>query len=76
MRKGMYSATDPFRLRWRLGIFAALAVTRALHPQLTFVVTSTKVPADLSRVDLWYERGQGEQVGEFMLYRVKPTTKN
>ena len=45
---------------------------RALRPQLSFVITSVKLPADLSRLDLWYDRDQGEQVGDFILYRVRP----
>jgi hypothetical protein len=39
-----------------------------LYP-LSYVIT--KGEADLSRIDLWYERDAGERFGEYSLYRLK-----
>lgn len=87
MRNGMFSSTHPFRLRWRLGIFAALAITLlSLVPQLSFwrarggqwqgSFYSYHPDEYPYRRGLTYERDQGEHVGEFILYGVKPRIKN
>ncbi len=44
---------------------------RAANPTLTHVLVNMKEAPDLSNLDLWYERDQGQQLGNFMLYRVK-----
>jgi hypothetical protein len=44
---------------------------RAAHPTLSFVVLSATSRIDLSRVDHWYERDEGERIGNFILYRVR-----
>ena len=38
---------------------------------LTYVVVRTETEPNLSRIDQWYERDQGEQRGDYTLYRVK-----
>ena len=45
---------------------------RAALPELAYVVTLANAATDLSRVDRWYERDPGEQVGSYMVYRVRP----
>jgi hypothetical protein len=44
---------------------------RTAMPPLAFVVTPANVTADLSRVDRWYERDPGEQVGAYVIYRTR-----
>ena len=43
----------------------------AQSPTLSFVLIHRGVKNDLSSVDRWYERDDGEDVGEYTLYRVK-----
>lgn len=50
---------------------AAFNFERASHPKLSYVVTDTDAPFDFSNLDRWYERDAGEQIGKFMLYRVR-----
>lgn len=49
----------------------AFSAERAQRPTLSYVVVPTEAPPDLSNLDRWYERGQGEQTGLFTIYRVK-----
>jgi hypothetical protein len=44
---------------------------RASHPTLSYVVTDMDAPFDYSNLDRWYKRDAGEQIGKFMLYRVR-----
>jgi hypothetical protein len=44
---------------------------RAMHPVLSYVVTSKRLNTDLSNLDRWYERAEGERFGDYTLYRVK-----
>lgn len=44
---------------------------QASHPTLSYIVVPSDWNADLTNLDLWYERGAGEQFGAFTLYRVK-----
>src|ERR1043165_1117548 len=44
---------------------------RVLAHPLTYVVTKTNA-SNLAVVDRWYERDDGEQHGDYTLYRVKP----
>jgi len=44
---------------------------RAAFPQLAYVVAPANATTDFSRVDRWYERDPGEQVGSYVLYRVR-----
>jgi hypothetical protein len=43
----------------------------ALKRPVTYVITRADVSNDLSRIDQWYERDQGEHVGDYILYRVR-----
>lgn len=43
----------------------------AAHPTIAYVLTASDRSVDLSHLDRWYERDSGEQVGNFILYRVK-----
>jgi len=38
---------------------------------LTYVITRADTNFDLSRIDQWYERDEGERVGDYVLYRVR-----
>jgi hypothetical protein len=38
---------------------------------ISFVLVHREFSNDLSRIDQWYERGEGEQIGKYILYRVK-----
>jgi hypothetical protein len=44
---------------------------RVLHQPLGYLVTRAEPVADLSRLDLWYERDAGERLGDYNLYRLK-----
>ena len=44
---------------------------RAAHPTLSYVVTSARLNTNLSNLDRWYERDNGERFGDYTLYRVK-----
>ena len=44
---------------------------RASQPTLSYVVTSHRLNTDLSNLDRWYERDQGERIGAHTLYRLK-----
>jgi hypothetical protein len=44
---------------------------RATHPLISYVVTDANGNFDFSNIDRWYERGAGERLGKFMLYRLK-----
>ena len=39
--------------------------------RLTYVVIPTNISFDFSRLDRWYERDSGEQLGSYTLYRVR-----
>ena len=43
----------------------------AAEPVLGFVLTAADRPVDLTNLDRWYERDQGERIGEYILYRVR-----
>lgn len=43
---------------------------RALQRILSFVIVPVEGQLDLSNLDRWYQRDQGEQVGDYILYRV------
>jgi len=39
---------------------------------IRYVIVSSEVGFDFSRLDLWYERDAGERIGPYLLYRVSP----
>src|SRR5882762_5823198 len=43
---------------------------RAANPRLSYLVTPEVGGTDLSNLDRWYQRDEGEQVGKFKLYRI------
>jgi len=45
------------------------------HP-LSYVVISTEETSDFSNLDRWYERGPGERIGRFMIYRTRLRDRN
>ena len=44
----------------------------AVDPLLSYVVVNDEHDTDLSVVDQWYERYDGETIGKYTLYRVRP----
>jgi hypothetical protein len=46
----------------------------AASPALSFVLVHKDAPNDFSALDLWYERNEGEEIGKFVLFRVKLRT--
>jgi hypothetical protein len=51
--------------------FRSFSRERAARPTLSYVVTSGRLNTDLSNLDRWYERDNGERFGDYTLYRVK-----
>lgn len=43
----------------------------AAAPLLSYIVTSPDEHIDFSNLDKWYERDAGEQIGKYILYRVR-----
>jgi hypothetical protein len=43
----------------------------AQKPAISFVLVHAEFPNDLTNIDRWYERGEGEQIGKYILYRVR-----
>jgi hypothetical protein len=62
-------------IRYELGLYLDYAASfdreRAARWPLSYVVTWAQDNPDFANLDRWYERDQGERVGNFMLYRVK-----
>jgi hypothetical protein len=44
---------------------------RAADPLLSYIVAPTGAEPDYVNLDRWYERDSGEQVGIYVIYRVK-----
>lgn len=44
--------------------------SKASQPALTYLVIKTDVPADLTKIDRWYNRDSGELIGRYLLYRL------
>lgn len=44
---------------------------QAANPLLSYVVINNDADTDLSVLDQWYERGAGEVIGKYTLYRVR-----
>lgn len=49
---------------------ASFDSTRATRPTLAFLLLDSNQPIDLSNLDRWYQRDQGEGVGGFVIYRL------
>jgi hypothetical protein len=45
---------------------------RAAHPQISFLLVASDDAVNLSNFDCWYERDQGERLGKYTLFRVRP----
>jgi hypothetical protein len=43
---------------------------RATHPKLSYLLVSADDPANFANFDRWYERDQGERIGDYLLFRV------
>lgn len=57
--------------RTYLDFIASFNRETAAHPTLAYVLTASDRAVDLSHLDRWYERDNGEQIGKYILYRVK-----
>lgn len=42
-----------------------------LKRPVSYVITRADGAFDLPRIELWYERDEGERIGDYILYRVK-----
>jgi hypothetical protein len=49
----------------------AFNAERASRPTLTFLVAPVRRSLDLSNLERWYERDEGERVGDSIIYRLK-----
>ncbi len=52
------------------------SIKEATNPTLSYVVTPNDWNLDFTNLDKWYERGEGEDLGEYTLYRVKLKSSN
>lgn len=43
---------------------------RAAQPTLSYLLVSADDPANFANFDQWYERDQGERIGDYLLFRV------
>jgi hypothetical protein len=50
---------------------ASFTRQRAASLKLSYLVLASDAPVDLSNLDRWYERDEGERQGSFTLYRLK-----
>jgi hypothetical protein len=51
--------------------YASFTRDRAAEHVLSYVIVPAAGGPDLSNLDRWYQRDQGEQVGDYILYRVQ-----
>jgi hypothetical protein len=51
--------------------YASFTRDRAVKHILSYVVVPSTAGPNLSNLDRWYQRDQGEQVGDYILYRVQ-----
>ena len=71
VRRAMAPEFFPNETRRYSDYIASFNRERAAHPTLSYAVIPTEEQHVASNLDRWYERDAGEQVGKFMLYRVK-----
>ena len=48
--------------------------TRARRPTLAYLLLDANQPINLSNLDRWYTRDNGERIGRYLLYRLTPRT--
>jgi hypothetical protein len=51
--------------------YSSFTAERAVQHILSYVVVPVAGGPDLSNLDRWYERDNGEQIGDYILYRVQ-----
>jgi hypothetical protein len=51
---------------------ATFNASSARSPLLSYVVVNEALKTDLTNVDKWYERYEGERIGNYTIYRVRP----
>jgi hypothetical protein len=65
----------PEELRLRLASYLEYSRTfardRAASPGLSYLVVSADSQPDYANIDRWYQRDQGERVGDFILFKLK-----
>ncbi len=52
------------------------SLKEATNPLLSYVVVPKDWNTDFTNLDVWYERGEGEDLGAYMLFQVKLKTTN
>ena len=50
---------------------SSFSIEHAVQHILSYVIVPSSGETDLSNLDRWYERDQGEVVGDYVLYRVQ-----
>jgi hypothetical protein len=50
---------------------AAFSGPQAANPTLSYVVVNNEVGSDLTNLDRWYERSDGEVIGKYTLYKLR-----
>ena len=64
------------KLQLKPGIMTTSLLTliqaRGREPTLTYLLLDTDQHIDLSNLERWYTRDQGERIGRYMLYRLTP----
>ena len=49
--------------------------TRATRPTLAYLLLDDNQPIDLSNLERWYTRDNGERIGRYLLYRLTPRNR-
>jgi hypothetical protein len=44
----------------------------ARDPIISYVITHEAISPDMSAIDKWYKRGEGEKLGKYFLYKLEP----
>ncbi len=72
---GSSSPISPDEMRAQIHEYLNYAASfdrqRAGSPTLSYVIVHAKDQFDFQNLDRWYQRDQGEAIGDFILYRVK-----
>jgi hypothetical protein len=51
---------------------AGFNASNAASPRLSYAVVNAEADTDLTNLDKWYQRDQGEVIGKYTIYRLTP----
>ncbi|MEP7037533.1 MAG: hypothetical protein ABI891_04250, partial [Acidobacteriota bacterium] len=54
----------------------SFSLKEATNPTLSYIVVPNEWNTDFTNIDEWYDRGEGEDLGEYTLYKVNLKTPN